>query len=62
MGLVIPAGTQVYTSQGARYQTQDRRRALRESLLERKALDWLINAAEIQEEIVTEPLSVPAGR
>ena len=47
----------------ARYQSQDRRRALRESLLERKALDWLINAAEIQEEIVTEsPLVVPAGR
>ena len=47
----------------ARYQTQDRRRALRESLLERKALDWLINSAEIQEEIVTEsPLVIPAGR
>ena len=46
----------------ARYQTQDRRRALQESLLERKALDWLINAAEIQEEIVTEPQAVPAGR
>jgi trigger factor len=47
----------------ARYQSQDRRRALRESLLERKALDWLINAADIQEEIVTEPpLVVPAGR
>ncbi len=47
----------------ARYQSQDRRRALRESLLERKALDWLIDAAEIQEEVVTEsPLVVPAGR
>jgi trigger factor len=47
----------------ARYQSQDRRRALRESLLERKALDWLINAAEIQEDVMTESrLVVPAGR
>ena len=47
----------------ARYQSQDRRRALRESLLERKALDWLINAAEIQEEVMAESrLVVPAGR
>jgi trigger factor len=47
----------------ARYQSQDRRRAMRESLLERKALDWLINAADIQEEFVAEsPLVVPAGR
>jgi trigger factor len=47
----------------ARYQSPDRRRALRESLLERKALDWLINAAEIHEEVVSEsPLVVPAGR
>ena len=47
----------------ARYQSQDRRRALRESLLERKALDWLINVAEIQEDVTTEsPLVVPAGR
>ena len=47
----------------ARYQSPDRRRALRESLLERKALDWLINAAEIQEEQLTDTsLVVPAGR
>ena len=47
----------------ARYQTEDRRRALRESLLERKALDWLINAAEIQEQVAGEaPLVVPATR
>ena len=47
----------------ARYHSQDRRRALKGSLLEHKALDWLINAAEIKEEIVTEsPLVVPAGR
>ena len=47
----------------ARYQNDERRRALRESLLERKALDWLINAAEITEEVTSEsPLVVPAGR
>lgn len=47
----------------ARYQTAARRQALRESLLERKALDWLIDAAEIQDEGVTErPLIVPATR
>jgi trigger factor len=47
----------------ARYQSPERRRGLRESLLERKALDWLINAAEIQEDVHTEsPLVVPAGR
>jgi len=47
----------------ARYQSQERRRALRESLLERKALDWLINVAEIQEEQLTDTsLVVPAGR
>lgn len=46
-----------------RYQTEERRLALRESLLERKALDWLINAAEIEEEVTSEsPLVVPAGR
>ena len=36
----------------ARYQAAERREALRDSLRERKALDWLINAAEIQEETV----------
>jgi len=47
----------------ARYQTADRRRALRESLRERKALEWLINAAEIQEEVAADaPLVVPASR
>ena len=47
----------------ARYASQERRQALRESLLERKALDWLINAAEVEDEVVTEsPLVVPAGR
>ncbi|HEY2955326.1 MAG TPA: trigger factor [Candidatus Eisenbacteria bacterium] len=45
----------------ARYQSADRRRALRESLLERKALDWLINAAEVREEVASESrLVVPA--
>ena len=47
----------------ARYQASERREALRESLLERKALEWLINAAEVQEEVVREgSLIVPATR
>lgn len=47
----------------ARYQTASRRQALRESLLERKALDWLIDAAEIQDENAGEtPVIVPAAR
>lgn len=47
----------------ARYQSAERRAALRESLLERKALEWLVTAAEVREEVVREsPLVVPAGR
>jgi trigger factor len=47
----------------ARYQDAERRRALRESLLERKALDWLINAADMQETPAGETrLVVPAVR
>jgi len=46
----------------ARYQAADRREALRESLLERKALDWLINAADIQGDTAESPLIVPAAR
>ena len=46
----------------ARYQAPDRRQALRESLLERKALDWLINAADIRNEAAESPLVVPAAR
>jgi trigger factor len=46
----------------ARYQSADRRDTLRESLLERKALDWLINAADVQDEAAESPLVVPAGR
>jgi len=46
----------------ARYQSPDRRQALRESLLERKALDWLINAADIREEAAESRLVVPAAR
>ena len=47
----------------ARYQAADRRAALRESLLERKAMEWLINAAEVSEEVVREsPLVIPATR
>jgi trigger factor len=45
----------------ARYQTAERRQALRESLLERKAMDWLIQVAEIVDETAGEPLIVPAS-
>ena len=46
----------------ARYQSPERRQALREALLERKALDWLINAAEIRDEASESRLVVPATR
>ncbi len=46
----------------ARYQSPDRRQALRETLLERKALDWLINAANIRDESVESSLVVPGVR
>lgn len=47
----------------ARYQSAEQRQGLRESLLERKALDWLINEAKVKEEEAKEtPLVVPAGR
>lgn len=39
----------------ARYQTADRRRALGEALLERKAMDWVIREAKVVDEPVTEP-------
>jgi trigger factor len=47
----------------ARYQTEERRRGLREALLERKALDWLIEKADVEEAAPAEPTLVsPAGR
>ena len=47
----------------ARYLSAERRQALRESLLERKAMDWLINAAEVREETASEGrLVIPASR
>ena len=47
----------------ARYQSAERREGLKESLRERKALEWLINAAEIEDEVASEsPLIVPVGR
>jgi trigger factor len=47
----------------ARYQSAERRDALRDSLLERKALDWLIDAAEIEDTAAEpSPLIHPAGR
>jgi len=47
----------------ARYGSAERRESLRDSLRERKALDWLILAAEIQEQAVgAAPIVVPVGR
>jgi trigger factor len=46
----------------ARYQSAERREALRDSLLEHKALDWLIDAAEIEDVAAAAPLIMPAGR
>ncbi len=47
----------------AYYQTPERRELLQDSLRERKALEWLVNAAEIQEDAVgASPIVVPAGR
>lgn len=47
----------------AHYQSPERRESLKESLLERKALDWIINAADVHDEVITEtPLVVPAVR
>ena len=47
----------------ARYQAVERRQALRDSLRDRKALDWLINAAEIEDQGAgVSPLVVPASR
>lgn len=48
----------------ARYQSEERRKALQESLLERKALEFVIQAAAIEEETGAgqTPLVVPAVR
>jgi len=46
----------------ARYQAAERRESLRDSLLERKAMDWLIEVAEIVDEAAAPPLIIPAGR
>ncbi len=47
----------------ARFQSSERRQALMESLKERKAMAWVIAAADVHDEIVTEaPLVVPAAR
>ena len=47
----------------ARYQSAERREALRDSLLEHRALDWLIDAAEIEDvAAAASPLIMPAGR
>ncbi|MGH7742638.1 MAG: trigger factor, partial [Candidatus Eiseniibacteriota bacterium] len=46
----------------ARYQAAERREALRETLLERKALHWLIEVAEVRQTGQGSPLIVPAAR
>ena len=47
----------------ARYQSAERREALRDSLLEHRALDCLIDAAEIEDVAAdAPPLIMPAGR
>jgi len=47
----------------ARYQSSERREGLREALRERKAMAWLLDAAEIRDETVSDaPLVVPASR
>jgi trigger factor len=47
----------------AHYQSPERRRSLQESLLERKALDWVLDAADVHDEVVTDaPRVVPAAR
>jgi trigger factor len=47
----------------ARYQAAERREGLRESLLERRALEWILNAADTRDETPREaPLVVPAAR
>lgn len=47
----------------ARYRSPERRHALAESLLERKAMDWLIGQAQVREEVLRdEPTLVPATR
>lgn len=47
----------------ARYQSAEARQGLRDSLLERKALSWLIDQADVKEEEIQPPSQVvPAGR
>jgi trigger factor len=46
----------------ARYQAAERREALRESLVERKALNWLIEVADVRQTGAGGPLIVPATR
>ena len=47
----------------AHYQSGERRQGLKESLRERKAMDWVIAQATIHEEVATDaPLVVPATR
>jgi trigger factor len=48
----------------ARYQSAERREALRDALLERRAMAWVADAAQVTDETVSAagPLVVPAGR
>lgn len=48
----------------ARYQTAERREGLRDTLIERKAMEWLMGQADVKDEPVSEPsaLVTPASR
>jgi FKBP-type peptidyl-prolyl cis-trans isomerase (trigger factor) len=47
----------------AHYQSSERRQGLKETLRERKAMDWIIAQATIRDEVATDaPLVVPATR
>jgi trigger factor len=46
----------------ARYQSAERREALRETLRERRALEWVSNAASVTERAAESSIVVPAGR
>jgi len=44
------------------YASADRRKALAESMLEKKALDLVLSAAQVTDETLSEPSELPAGR
>jgi len=44
------------------YASPERRKALAESMLEKKALDLVVGAAQVKDETLSEPAELPAGR